>query len=386
MTESPAYLDYQSTTPLDPQVEAAMMPFLNKHFGNPHSINHQYGWDASDAVDRARAQVAALISCGDHEVIFTSGATESCNLAIRGVLRACRSSRKKVITVQTEHPAVYNTVLDAKTSGFESVVLPVASDGLLDVEALERVLDEQTLLVSIMAVNNEIGVIQPIADIASRCRAVGAYFHTDATQAAGRIPIDVQRWGVDLLSISSHKVYGPKGVGALFVRDGVEIEPIMTGGSQERGLRPGTVPTPLAVGFGKACEVAVHQLGDDTRHLTRLSELLRSGIDRCCPSARFFGHLEQRISGSFSIGFPAIPANQVIDAVSDDIAISTGSACASASVEPSRVLLSLGLTPRDASTAVRISFGRYTSENDIDTALNAFSRIRPNATWEQYDD
>lgn len=386
MAERPAYLDYQATTPLDPQARDAMLPFFNKHFGNPHSIHHQYGWDASDALNRARAQVASLIACGDDEVFFTSGATESCNLAIRGVLPAPVTLRKKLITLQTEHPAVYDTAIDAQSRGFETLVLPVSRDGLLDLEVLEKALDQQTLLVSIMAVNNEIGVIQAIQEIAARCHAVGAYFHTDATQAAGRIPIDVHKWGVDLLSFSSHKIYGPKGVGALFVRHGVAIRSIMTGGSQERNLRPGTVPIPLTVGFGEACEIATHRLCDDAQHSMRLSKLLRSGIVQNCPSVRFFGHMEQRITGNLSLGFPGVPATEVIEAVSDRIAVSTGSACSSTSIKPSRVLLSLGLTPQDASTAVRLSFGRFSSSDDIDEAVKALSQIRPNASWEDHDD
>lgn len=386
MARLPAYLDYQATTPLDPQAEDAMRPFFNERFGNPHSIHHQYGWDASDALDRARSQVASLISCGDEEIFFTSGATESCNLAIRGVLRASVTSRNKVITLQTEHPAVYNTTLDAKSWGFETTVLPVSSDGLLDLDVLEQALDQQTLLVSIMAVNNEIGVIQPVAEIAARCHAVGAYLHTDATQAAGRILIDVHRWGVDLLSLSSHKVYGPQGVGALFVRQGVAIESVMTGGSQERGLRPGTVPLPLSVGFGEACAIAIQRLRKDADHATKLSKLLRTGIDQCCPAARIFGHAAQRIPGNLSLGFPGVPGNEVVETVSGRIAISTGSACASTSIKPSRVLLSLGLTQRDALTAIRISFGRFTSESDIQAALEALAPIRPNAVWENHDD
>lgn len=375
MGPKPVYLDYQATTPVDPRVREAMLPFLNDQFGNPHSSGHSYGWKASDAVKNSRAQVAELINADDNEIVFTSGATESCNLALRGAAKASDKKRNKIITVATEHPAVLETVEDLGQSGYETMVLPVGSDGLLDLANLEKELDEQTLLVSVMAVNNEIGVVQPLAEIVERCQAVGTLFHTDATQAAGRVDIDVDAWKVDLLSLSAHKVYGPKGIGALFVRSGVHIEPITTGGVQEFGLRPGTVPPALAVGFGEACELAWTEGSRDTRHIATLTKCLHAYLRQSCPSLHFFGHPEKRIAGNLNVGFPGINADDVVHKVADQIAISTGSACASATTEPSKVLLALGLKPDIAATGVRISLGRFTTSQDIETAAEAFSEI-----------
>ena len=317
-----------------------MLPSLKDEFGNPHSSNHAYGWEASDAIKAARAQVAHLINADDNEIVFTSGATESCNLALRGVARASDGKRNRIITVVTEHPAVLETAKDLGQSKYESVILPVGSDGLLDPADLERELDERTLLVSVMAVNNEIGVLQPLAQISGLCRVAGALFHTDATQAAGRMEIDVDAWAVDLLSFSSHKVYGPKGIGTLFVRSGVRIKPITTGGAQERGLRSGTVPTPLVVGLGEACHLAWpdKETWTDSACTTTRS-ISKPACARACPDLRVFGHREQRIAGNLNVGFPGFDADNIVHAVASKIAVSTGSACASATAEPSRVLL-----------------------------------------------
>lgn len=375
MNLRPVYLDYQATTPVDSRVRDTMFSFFDDRFGNPHSVDHAYGWDASDAVRTARAQVAQLIGADDDEIVFTSGATESCNLALRGVAKASERSRNKVITLATEHPAVLKTVHDLGCAGFETIVLPVSPDGLLDLANLERVLDDRTLLVSIMAANNEIGVLQPLADIADLCHAKGALLHTDATQAAGRIGIDVDAWNVDLLSLSAHKVYGPKGVGALFVRSGVRLDPIMTGGGQERGLRPGTAPAPLAAGFGEACRIALEQWEQDASRMLELTLRLKAGLKDSCSNVLFFGHCEYRLPGNLSVGFPGIPAREILTMVSDRIAVSTGSACSSETSEPSRVLLALGLDPDTAATGIRVSLGRFTSELEIEIALAAFSDI-----------
>ena len=375
MTSQPAYLDYQATTPVDPRVRDAMLPYLEDQFGNPHSINHAYGWKASDAVRIARSQVAEFVGSDDDEVVFTSGATESCNLALRGVAKASSGNRSKFITLETEHPAVLETVRDLGRAGYEVTVLPVGPDGLLDLADLERALDDRTVLVSIMAANNEIGVLQPISEIAGMCHAEGALFHTDATQAAGRIGIDVDAWDIDMLSLSAHKFYGPKGIGALFTRSSVPIQPIVTGGGQENGMRPGTIPAALAVGFGMACQVATDQWEEETIRISQLTRRLKEGIQRTCPDIRFFGHLQRRLPGNLSIGFPGVPADEVIDIVSDRIAISTGSACSSATSEPSKVLLALGLDPEVATTGLRISLGRFTSDEEIDIAIAAFADI-----------
>ena len=264
-----------------------MDPFLDERFGNPHSEDHAFGWEASSAIKFARARVAALIDSSPQEIVFSSGATESCNLALRGVAnRRGNQGRTRIVTVATEHPAVLETVLDLGEDDHEAVVLPVGSDGVLDLDRLDEVLDERTLLVSVMAANNEIGVLQPIQEIAAKCHAVGAFFHTDATQAAGRIPIDVTEWGVDLLSLSGHKLYGPKGVGALFVRSGVELRPLITGGSQEDGRRGGTLPPALIVGFGMACEIALERQDEDSERLKLLTSRLYERICATHPSLR----------------------------------------------------------------------------------------------------
>ena len=369
------YLDYQATTPLDPRVQDAVLPYLGDNFGNPHSINHAYGWLAADSVKVARGQVADFIGADDDEIVFTSGATESCNLAIRGVLKASRGERNKIITVSTEHPAVYETVLDLESEGYDITILSVQQDGLLDLEDLRHALDERTVLVSVMAANNEIGVLQPLADISELCHSKGAFFHTDATQAAGRIEVDVDAWGVDFLSISAHKVYGPKGIGALYARNGIPISPLLTGGGQENGLRPGTVPAPLVVGIGKACEIALESQENDMARMIQLTSKLWQGILKECGEVILFGHPELRLPGNLNFGFPGVSADEVIDLVSERIAISTGSACSSGSNEPSRILSALGIESEVAATGVRVSLGRFTCEEDIDIAIDSFARV-----------
>lgn len=377
MTPIPVYLDNQATTPLDPAVRDAMWPYFTEHFGNPHSSDHRFGWDASAAIRRAREQVADFINAGDDEIVFTSGATESCNLALRGVAGHAHDSRRnRIVTLATEHPAVLETVRDLATSGHELDVLPVDHDGLVDLTTLEAALDDRTLIVSIMAVNNEIGVVQPLADIASRCRAVGAHLHTDATQAAGRLPIDVDAWGVDLLSISGHKVYGPKGVGALYVRSGVDLKPMISGGGQQRGLRGGTLPTALIVGIGTACELATEHQHLDGCRMRALCRRLYDRLLETHPQLRLFGDPVRRVAGNLNIGLPGVSADKLIRHTAARIAISTGSACSSASSEPSHVLLALGLDPETAATSVRISLGRFTTEAEIDQAIETLCGIQ----------
>ena len=372
MCRRPVYLDYQATTPVDPRVRDAMLPFLDGKFGNPHSHGHSYGWEAARAVREARAQVACLIGAGDDDIVFTSGATESCNLALRGVARAAAGTRRRLITVATEHPAVLDTVRDLGREGHDIVILPVEPDGLLDLECLAAaLLDDAALVVSVMAANNETGVIQPLSEIAELCRAAGVLFHTDATQAVGRMAVSVDDWGVDLLSLSSHKVYGPMGVGALFVRPGTPIKPVMTGGAQEGGLRPGTLPTPLVVGFGMACELAGVEGAADMRRMAVLARKLFAEVTTACPEVRLFGHAERRVPGSLCLGFPGIGSDAVVQGLGHVVSVATGSACASATAEPSRVLLALGLEPEVAVTGVRISLGRFTTDRDIEVAASA---------------
>ena len=376
----PIYLDYQATTPLDARVAAAMAPYWRTRFGNPHSDGHRYGWDARAAVTAARAEVAASIGADDEEITFTSGATESCNLAIRGVVHAAaaaKTGRTKIITVATEHPAVLETVQWLGAHGFQTVILPVDGQGLLDLSVLDAALDTHTLLVSVMAVNNEIGALQPLVEIADRCRRAGAFLHTDATQAVGRMRVDVEQLGVDMLSMSAHKMYGPNGIGALFVRNrpDLTLEPLTTGGAQEHGLRPGTVPVPLAVGFGEACRIAAREWRSDATRIRGLTERLLTGLRDACPGLNLFGPCRERIPGSLNVGFPGLSAEEVIAGVSDRIAISTGSACSSATAEPSKVLLALKLGPEAAASGVRISLGRFTTEDDVREACRVLTAL-----------
>ncbi|MCY4152764.1 MAG: cysteine desulfurase family protein [Aestuariivita sp.] len=376
MTPVPIYFDYQATTPLDPMARKAMEPYWDTHFGNPHAIDHRYGIDAAQAIRHARAEVACFMNADDDTIVLTSGATESCNLALRGVVaKVLPGGRDQIITVATEHPAVFETVQQLAGPMIKINILPVGPTGQLDLDRLDDVLDDRTLLVSVMAANNEIGTLHPLSEIAARCHRVGALLHTDATQAAGRIPIDVEAWDVDLLSISAHKMYGPKGVGALFVREGVDLAPMITGGGQERNRRSGTLATPLVIGFGAACTVVRETLPTDRRHLDHLTARLLRALTDICPELELFGELTHRLPGNLNIGFPGLPALQVVHCLTDRIAIATGSACSSVRSAPSRVLSALGVDSDRAATALRISLGRFTTENEIDRAVGIFAEI-----------
>lgn len=375
MPSLPVYMDYQATTPLDPRVLRVMAPYWSEQFGNPHSEGHHFGWEARQAVQCARAKVADLIGADEQEIIFVSGATESCNLAIRGVAEASDGERRQIITVATEHPAVLRTVEALGAKDFDIEVLPVMGNGLLDVSCLEAALSERTLLVSVMLVNNEIGVVQPLRDISMACQSSGAILHTDATQALNRMNINVDALGVDLLSLSAHKAYGPNGVGALYVRErpGLRLLPLLTGGSQERGLRPGTVATPLVVGFGEACEIAAQAWPSDARAARCLTDDLRERLVDEFPQLRIFGDLHQRIPGNICLGMPGILGEQVVQAVSAKLAISTGAACATGSPEPSHVLTALGVGAEVAASAVRLSVGRFTTSEEVEVATCTMS-------------
>lgn len=370
----PVYLDNQATTPCDPRVLALMLPWFTERYGNPHSAEHQMGQDAEAAVEAARAEVAALLGAEPREVVLTSGATEANNIAIKGAARHARrmgDPRRRVITVATEHKCVLESVADTAEDGFEPVVLPVEPDGRLNPDVLRAALAEPTLLVSVMAVNNETGVIQDIVGLAAVARQAGALFHTDAAQAVGKIPIDVQ--GIDLLSLSGHKLYGPKGVGALYVRrrPRVRLAPLFSGGGQERGLRSGTLPTPLVVGLGEACRLARLEMDEDATRLARLRDRLLAGLRRHMPDLRVNGSLRHRIPGNLNITFP-VPALDLMRAV-PDLCISTGSACSSAAVEPSYVLRALGLADAAAARTLRLGLGRFTSAADVDAAVEALT-------------
>jgi len=381
MSSAVIYLDNQATTPVDPRVVSVMQPYFAQEYGNPHSLGHAYGWAAEGAVEQARKNVAALIGADAREIIFTSGATESCNLALRGVLLAEekkpgraeeQARRKKIVTTAIEHPCVLETCVDLAEGGYEVAVIGVNSDGLVNMDEMRSAVDEQTLIVSVMAANNEIGTIQPIAEIGDICRAEGAYLHTDATQAVGKTAVDVRAWNVDLLSLSGHKLYGPKGVGALYVkwRSDVAIKPLVTGGGQERGLRSGTLPVPQIVGLGEACRIAEREIGKDAEAVRHLTSRLREILLDSCPGAALYGHLEKRVPGNISIGFPGFSGEEIVAAVSDRLAIATGAACSSVKVEPSHVLLALGIGVEAAQSVVRLSVGRFNTADDVERAAD----------------
>ncbi len=377
-------MDNQATTPVDPLVLDVMQPYFSKEYGNPHSTGHAYGWNAETAVNYSRQNVAAMIGADAREIIFTSGATESCNLALRGVAGAqeknSANSRRKIVTTAIEHPCVLETCEDLKKSGWDVIIIGVGPDGLVNMDELYGAVDEQTLIVSVMAANNEIGVMQPIEEIGEICQAKGAYLHTDAAQAAGKVPIDVRRWNVDLMSLSGHKMYAPKGIGVLFVRwrPSVRIKPLITGGGQERGLRPGTIPVAHVVGMGEACRIAVETTEKESVAVRKLTDKLRLKLFEMYPDAILFGHWERRVPGNINIGFPGFSGEDIVSSVGDKIAISTGSACSSAKVEPSHVLLALGVGEETAQSALRISVGRFNTESDIDKALQVLSEIIKN--------
>lgn len=370
----PIYLDNQATTPCDPRVVQAMLPFFSEHFGNPHSAEHAMGRFAETSVETARSHVAALIGADPREVVFTSGATESNNIAIKGAARhAARSGdgSRRVVTVQTEHKCVLEAVADLAAEGFEPVVLPVRPDGTVDLAVVRTALEAApTLLLSVMAVNNEIGVVQDLAELATLAHAAGALFHTDAAQAVGKIPLDVAAMKIDLLSISGHKLYGPKGVGALYVRrrPRVRLAALFSGGGQERGLRSGTLPAPLIVGLGEACRIARAEMEDDNRRIAGLRDRLMAGLKLAIPDVVLNADPERRIPGNVNITFPGSDA-QAMMAAMPDLCVSTGSACSSAEVEPSYVLTALGLSEAAAARTLRIGIGRFTSPSDIDAAI-----------------
>ncbi len=366
----PIYLDYQATTPTDPRVVDAMLPFLRERFGNPHSVHHAYGRDAEAAVEAARGQVAALIGAEAREIVFTSGATESNNLAIKGAARFHKQRRPHLVTLVTEHKCVIESCRRMESEGVEVTYLPVRQNGLVDLERLAAAVTGRTALVSIMAVNNEIGVIQPLEEISAICRKHGAYFLCDAAQAAGKIPLDVQAAGIDLLSISGHKLYGPKGIGALYVRrrPRVRLVPLIDGGGQERGLRSGTLPPALCVGLGTACAIAAEEMAGEAERLGGLRDRLLAGITARLVDVRVNGDLEHRIPGNLNLSFAGVDGEALIEAM-PGIAVSSGSACTSASVEPSYVLRGLGLSDDLAGASIRISLGRFTTEDEVETAV-----------------
>ena len=384
----PIYLDYQATTPVDPRVLNKMMPYFTEKFGNPHSRSHSVGWEAEAAVDVAREEVASLIKANEKEIIFTSGATESNNIAIKGVAHFYKDKKNHIVTVQTEHKCVLDSCRHLEQEGFEVTYLPVQKNGIINLDDLRAAIKDNTSLVSVMAVNNEIGVIQPLAEIGKICREKGAFFHCDAAQAFGKIPLDVEAMNIDLMSISGHKIYGPKGIGALYVRrrPRVRLEPIFSGGGQERGFRSGTLPTPLVVGLGEAAIIARNEMAKDEAHVRKLyNKFLAATLDGV-KDVYLNGDREQRWPGNVNLSFAYVEGESMIMAIKD-LAVSSGSACTSASLEPSYVLRALGVGEDLAHTSIRFGFGRFTTEEEVDYAIdlikNSIDKLRAmSPLWE----
>ncbi|MCX7343833.1 MAG: IscS subfamily cysteine desulfurase [Proteobacteria bacterium] len=369
------YLDYQATTPCDPRVLEKMLPFFTKIFGNPHSRNHSYGWEAEQAVEIAREQVANLINANPKEVIFTSGATESNNIAIKGAAEFYKDKKNHIITCVTEHKCVLDSCRHLEERGFKVTYLPVKSNGLIDLDLLKSSITDKTILVSIMMVNNEIGVIQPITEIGKICREHNVYFHTDAAQAAGKIDIDVEAMNIDLLSISGHKIYGPKGIGALYVRrkPRIRLNALINGGGQERGIRSGTVPTPLCVGLGEACAIAKAEMVNENKKIKALYDRLYNGLHENLREIYVNGDQTNRIPGNLNISFAYVEGEGLMMGIKD-LAVSSGSACTSASLEPSYVLRAIGVEEDLAHTSLRLGIGRFTTEAEIDQAIASITK------------
>lgn len=368
------YLDYQSTTPCDPRVVEAMLPYFSEKFGNPHSRSHAYGWAAEEAVETAREQVAQSIGADAKEIVFTSGATEANNLAIKGVAAFYKERKNHIITCVTEHKCVLDSCRHLEEEGFAVTYLPVQKSGLIDCEQLKEAITDATLLVSIMAVNNEIGVIQPLQEIGRVCRERGVFFHTDAAQAVGKIPLNVDECNIDLLSLSGHKIYGPKGIGALYVRrkPRVRLSALITGGGQERGMRSGTLPTPLCVGLGEACALSEAEMPAESVRIKQLRDRLYHGLASRLSEIYVNGDMAARIPGNLNISFAYVEGEGLMMGIKT-LAVSSGSACTSASLEPSYVLRALGVDEALAHTSLRLGIGRFTTEAEIDAAVESIA-------------
>jgi len=387
----PIYMDYGATTPVDPRVVDVMVPWLRSHFGNPASRSHAWGWEAEAAVEKARVQVAELIGADPREIVWTSGATESINLALKGAAHFYSSRGKHIVTAKTEHKAVLDTVRELERQGFEATYLDVQQDGLLDLERLQQALRKDTILVSVMLVNNEIGVIQDIEAIGRMCRERGIVFHVDAAQATGKMPIDLSSLPVDLMSLASHKSYGPKGIGALYVRrkPRVRLEAQMHGGGHERGMRSGTLPTHQIVGMGEAFRIAREEMGTELERVRMLQQRLLQGLSGI-EESYLNGDTDQRVPHNVNISFNYVEGESLIMGVKE-LAVSSGSACTSASLEPSYVLRALGRSDELAHSSLRMTIGRFTTEDDIDTAIHLLqdrvAKLRElSPLWEMFKD
>ena len=389
--KTPVYLDYAATTPVDKRVAEKMIPYLTETFGNPASNSHAFGWEAEEAVEKARADIAALINADSKEIVFTSGATESDNLAIKGAANFYKTKGKHLITVKTEHKAVLDTMRELERQGFEVTYLGVQENGLIDLEELKAAIRDDTILISVMWVNNEIGVVQDIPAIGEICRERKIIFHVDAAQACGKVPVDVEAAKVDLLSMSGHKVYGPKGIGALYVRrkPRVRLEAQMHGGGHERGFRSGTLPTHQIVGMGEAFRIAKEELAQDTAHYLKLRDIFLKGIEGI-EEVYINGDLEHRTPNNLNVSFNFVEGESLIMAVKE-LAVSSGSACTSASLEPSYVLRALGRNDELAHSSLRITFGRMTTEEEVQFAAelikSKIGKLRElSPLWEMFKD
>jgi cysteine desulfurase len=367
----PVYLDNNATTRTDPRVLEAMLPFFTEHYGNAASRNHDFGWKAEEAVEQARQQVAELIGASPKEIIFTSGATESDNLALKGVAAMYRRQGDHLVTVVTEHHAVLDPCKRLEREGFRVTYLPVDEYGRVSADQVAEALTEATVLVSVMAANNEVGTLQPVAAIGKLCKQRGVLFHSDAVQAVGKLPVDVEALGADLLSLSAHKLYGPKGVGALYVRrrdPHVRLEPLFDGGGHERGMRSGTLPVPLIVGFGKACALCRQEMAEEAVRLDRLRQRLHQGITDGLDGVSLNGHPTERLPGNLNLSFADVQGEALMMAMRN-VAVSSGSACTSASVEPSYVLKALGVSDELAHGSLRFGLGRFSTEEEVDFVI-----------------
>lgn len=369
----PIYLDYQSTTPVDPRVMEAMQPYFSELFGNAASKSHQHGHDALAGVEKARKQIARAINAKPQEIVFTSGATEAINLVIKGMALSGRTKGNHYITVATEHKAVLDCFNWLKRNGFETTILPVDSEGMLTIEDVVAAIRPETAMVAVMAANNEIGVLQPINEIGQACRERGVHFFTDATQALGKIPLDVQAGQIDLLCASGHKVYGPKGVGMLYARRSnprVHLEPLIHGGGHEGGLRSGTLATPLIVGFGEAVELSCKEMKTESARLKELTQQMLAQLQAGIPDLKLNGHPQNRLPGNLNVSLGGVNAEAIVAGLSDRVSLSTGSACTSKEVLPSHVLEALGGSPSELRSSIRISIGRELKGGDVTVAID----------------
>ena len=385
----PIYMDYSATTPVDPRVAQKMIPYITEHFGNPASRSHPYGWEAEEAVEEARGQIAALVNADPREIVFTSGATESDNLALKGIAEFYQDRGKHIITVKTEHKAILDTARELERKGFEVTYLDVLENGLIDLEVLKATIRPDTILVSVMMVNNEIGVIQDVATIGEICRERGVFFHVDAAQATGKVEIDLQKLKVDLMSFSAHKTYGPKGIGALYVRrkPRVRLEAQMHGGGHERGMRSGTLATHQIVGMGEAFRIAKEEMDEESARIKALRDRLWAGLSTM-EEVHINGDMTQRVPHNLNVSFNFVEGESLMMAIKD-VAVSSGSACTSASLEPSYVLRALGRSDELAHSSIRFSVGRFTTEAEIDAVVKLLQekigKLRElSPLWEMY--